>query len=263
MLVVVEKKGNGCSPTCKCKAKCSNGDYNDARFFLVWRNMLLFRLIYRFTKMPKKSLADIELEKRIEKIENCFPSDLIIDQSNQYIVDQFLNGSYSYQKMVNKLRVHLDEKIEKENKERLKLLRMESMKDLPSDLVGLVATNQATLDRYLDGYFSFEHMVNHLQQVQAKNVRRNELVVALAQYKLELRYDSRLCHGYIQGTLQEYWSITSIVQEMCTMKYFFEYCDIKKYLRCYSFDRAKHKCAKEYGIPDVWPWMEEEKKTNQ
>lgn len=62
------------------------------------------------------------------------------------------------------------------------------------------------------------------------NMRRNNLIDALQEYKLELRDDSKLCHGYINGTIKTH-TIPQIVERMCQMKFLYEYCDFDNFLR--------------------------------
>ncbi|EFA80717.1 hypothetical protein PPL_06303 [Heterostelium album PN500] len=201
------KKGVGCSPKCKCKGKCYNGLPNDEYFFPVWRNVVIFRLIYHFVN-PAKTTFLIEHNRRKQKLETDFPSDIVIDSSNRYLVDHYLRGRCEFQEMINILRAS----IEQAERKRLRITEQEKRKKL--------------------------------------------LVDALAVFGLKLRSDSTLCHGFIDGTLESRWNIDSVVHEMCKMKFFFEYCNIRSYfVRGVSFDLAKHIVEHKYGIPDVWPWM--------
>jgi hypothetical protein len=102
-----------------------------------------------------------------------------------------------------------------------------------------------------------------------KDLRRLELEEALAKYKLVIRGDSRLCNGYIDGTLKD-WNISQIVKRMCQMKYLYEYTDFQKIYdnvwrhqdRYYSdpeevFEEAEHMTIKKNGgYPRIFPWMD-------
>ena len=116
------------------------------------------------------------------------------------------------------------------------------------------------------------HKIANTKTVK-KNTRKEQLVNALNEYKLKLRADSKLCTGYIDGTIKEY-SIQQIVNRMCQMKYLYDYCDMdgaydeaKQSQReeinagyfpdCSLFDEAEmialHKNGGKY--PAVYPWM--------
>lgn len=51
------------------------------------------------------------------------------------------------------------------------------------------------------------------------------MVESLNKYKLQLREDSKLCQGYIDGTIKD-WTIDQIVERMCQMRFLYEYCDM-------------------------------------
>lgn len=102
--------------------------------------------------------------------------------------------------------------------------------------------------------------------------RKNKLVAALKECKLELRTDSKLCKGYINGTITD-WTVPQIVYRMCKMKYLYDYCNMDYYLEkahanqqeeynagyfpdCSVFDEAEYTALKKYGgYPDEWPWL--------
>lgn len=105
--------------------------------------------------------------------------------------------------------------------------------------------------------------------------RKQDLIAALDAYGLELRPDSKLCSGYINGTCKD-WTIDKIVKRMCQMKYLYEYCRMDK---CYqkavreqeltweagyipdvpleveAEDIALAKYGYKGGYPKKWPWM--------
>jgi hypothetical protein len=105
---------------------------------------------------------------------------------------------------------------------------------------------------------------------EKKEQRKNELLEALTKRKLPgIRNDSKLCEGYINGTLdkKEKWTPQQIAHRMCQMKYLNEYCDFDKWYEevrhdgyCRNiFDEAEmlaihHTETKKYPI--VFPWEE-------
>jgi hypothetical protein len=109
-----------------------------------------------------------------------------------------------------------------------------------------------------------------------KNERLNNLVTALENVGLELRNDSKLCDGYIDGVLgkNDGWTIPTIVNRMCQMKYLYEYCDMegayqkakKEYIEelkaGYYPDVSVEEMAEEIALkkqggryPNDWPWL--------
>jgi len=110
-----------------------------------------------------------------------------------------------------------------------------------------------------------------------QNERQTNLVNALENAGLELRSDSKLCHGYINGNIKDK-TIDEIVERMCQVKYLFDYCNFQKILDdvhdsqieeynagyfpdCPVFDEAEgivlHKIKK---YPAIYPWMNIENK---
>lgn len=106
-----------------------------------------------------------------------------------------------------------------------------------------------------------------------KLARRVNLLEALREYGLELRDDSKLCTGFIDGTLEKGWTVASIVERMCQMKYLFDYCNMDHYIeKAYEdqcgerkagyfpdtsvFDQAEHMALRKHGgYPAEWPWI--------
>ncbi len=95
---------------------------------------------------------------------------------------------------------------------------------------------------------------------------------ALKKYKLDMRSDSKLCSGFIDGSIKD-WTVDQVVHRMCQMKYLFDYCDMDD-----CFEEAKTRRQEEYdagyfpdmplfdeaeqialknagGYPQVFPWM--------
>jgi hypothetical protein len=118
-------------------------------------------------------------------------------------------------------------------------------------------------------------------QIVNRQKRHDKLVVALAGFGLILRADSKLCNGYINGTIKDQ-TIKQIVRRMCEMKFLYEYANMSQ---CYQeicdaeeddfeFVRDKFSRGTEYypgprvvvyaeelalkrigGYPEVWPWL--------
>ena len=107
---------------------------------------------------------------------------------------------------------------------------------------------------------------------QRQEERKSQLVQLLADKGLVLRDDSSLCHGFINGTVNDKtpeW----IVQRMCEMKYLFEYCDMTSAFTEarndyeYEFDfielgKSLLDVAEEIALekiggsyPDKFPWL--------
>jgi len=103
--------------------------------------------------------------------------------------------------------------------------------------------------------------------------RKEDLVHALKEYKLKLRSDSKLCNGYIDGTIKD-WTIDEIVRRMCEMKYLYDYCDMDDAFQTAKddqneelnagyfpdeplFDHAERIALEKHGggYPNVFPWM--------
>lgn len=91
-------------------------------------------------------------------------------------------------------------------------------------------------------------------------------------YKLTLRNDSKLCTGYINGTIKDL-TCKQIAVRMCQMKYLYDYCHMNDcceeayesqqeeyragYLPdCTVFEQAELIALHKYGnYPNVWPWL--------
>lgn len=102
--------------------------------------------------------------------------------------------------------------------------------------------------------------------------RKKNLVKALKNKKLKLRSDSKLCAGYINGTIKNY-TIEEVVERMCQMKFLYEYANMDECLMeareyqkeeleagyfpdCTIFEQAEMNALKKVkGYPDKWPWL--------
>lgn len=107
--------------------------------------------------------------------------------------------------------------------------------------------------------------------------RKQLLVNALQEQGLELRNDSVLCEQYIEGDsgILKEWSINSIVERMCEMKYLYDYCHMHSMLdEAYHEQKeereqgyypdmsvaelAEMKALEKYSnnkYPNPWPWL--------
>jgi hypothetical protein len=90
--------------------------------------------------------------------------------------------------------------------------------------------------------------------------------------KLKIRGDSKLCQGYIDGSIKI--DVDDVVERMCQVKYFYEYCDKEKYFDlaresqaeelnagyfpdCSLFDQAEMMAIDDKGgYPANWPWLQ-------
>lgn len=139
---------------------------------------------------------------------------------------------------------------------------MDDIRDKMDELKNI--QNQKKLER--------QQKAEQKKQITRGN-KKKKLIKALNNYGLELRADSKLCNGYIDGSIKD-WSIDEIVERMCQMKYLYDYCHMddcydKAYKEqqeeyeagyfpdCSVFEQAEmmalHKCG---GYPKQWPWLE-------
>ena len=106
-----------------------------------------------------------------------------------------------------------------------------------------------------------------------RDARIDQLVDAMEAVGLEIRDDSKLCDGYIEGTLG--WTLQDVVDMCCEMhwlynytnyptqldkrlqkarenRYYFDYEEVEYYVRRRVF-------KKHGGIPTVYPWLKVDK----
>jgi hypothetical protein len=81
-----------------------------------------------------------------------------------------------------------------------------------------------------------------------RSKRKKELKSALREIGLELRADSKLCQGYIDGTITN-WDVDGIVERMAQMKYLYEYANMEHYLK--KAERAQAEELEAGYIPDI------------
>ncbi len=138
------------------------------------------------------------------------------------------------------------------------------------DILEFVSSRKGiSVDKAKDMISEYETKVNEREEKKNAKVerRRTELTNALRNVHLEIREDSKLCRGYISGTIKDK-SLEWIVHRMCQMKFLFEYADIKK---CFPeahenlgyfysdeelFEEAEEiALSKVGGYPEVFPWL--------
>lgn len=94
-----------------------------------------------------------------------------------------------------------------------------------------------------------------------KNFRLADLSAALTQVGLQFREDSHLCKKFADGTLEESWTLETVVRRMCEMRYLFEYTDFPRFYPMVkdrmTFDQAEALVMRmRGGYPTSgWPWM--------
>ena len=112
-----------------------------------------------------------------------------------------------------------------------------------------------------------------LNAMNSKLKRKKDLETLMAQYKLPIRGDSKLCKGFIDGSIKDY-TVEEVVRRMCEMKFLYDYANIKD-----AFDEAREEQEEEFnagyipdcslfemaelialkkcgGYPEVFPWMQ-------
>ena len=120
-----------------------------------------------------------------------------------------------------------------------------------------------------------EQKQKRLYQKEIKKEKRKiQLIEILKKHGLTLRSDSKLCKGYLDGSIKETKSnLNWIVERMCQMKFLFEYCNMK-----HEIEKAKEEQSEEWdrgyipdnsvfeeaemnilkkinGYPKVFPWL--------
>ena len=110
---------------------------------------------------------------------------------------------------------------------------------------------------------------DQVHQINFETFRTTELSNKLSEYGLVIRDDSKLCKGYIDGSLD--CDLNDVANRMCQMKYLYEYCnmgsafqkakiEIKKYGNGYNchqelFDSAEDIALGHKAYPTEWPWL--------
>jgi len=123
-----------------------------------------------------------------------------------------------------------------------------------------------------------QHIINQPanKKMKASEKRKHNLIITLRKHGLALRSDSKLCEGYIDGSIKDY-TLDEIADRMCEMKYLYEYCDFDSayqkayedqqeeynagyYPDCTVFEQAEMSVLSDVGgYPTVFPWL---KKSN-
>ena len=112
-----------------------------------------------------------------------------------------------------------------------------------------------------------------LNAMNSKIKRKKDLETLMTHYKLPIRGDSKLCKGFIDGSITNY-TVEQVVRRMCEMKFLYDYANIKS-----AFDEARDEQDEEFnagyipdcslfeqaelialrkcgGYPVVFPWMQ-------
>jgi len=105
-----------------------------------------------------------------------------------------------------------------------------------------------------------QKLENEKKQLEI-NKRRDILTAELNKFGLEFRKDSVLCNNFINGDMS--YSIGHIVHKMCKMKYLYEYCFYKDFIKSsvkQKFDKKeiKQKALDKYSdgkFPECFPWI--------
>ena len=96
-----------------------------------------------------------------------------------------------------------------------------------------------------------------------KDKRKYELTNELQKHGLELRNDSKLCQGFIDGSIKDK-KIKWIVNRMCQVKYLYDYCNMDNRLQefknkyCYFsfYETEKIILTEINGYPTTFPWLQ-------
>lgn len=118
--------------------------------------------------------------------------------------------------------------------------------------------------------------IKQTKQMKLEN-RKRDLQLALKKVGLKLRPDSKLCEGYIDGTIKD-WSIDQIVHRMCQMHFLYNYGNMDYHLeKSYKYQTEElnagffpdmtvpeqaemHALEEIGGYPKKWPWLEKPNK---
>lgn len=89
--------------------------------------------------------------------------------------------------------------------------------------------------------------------------RYDDLSEALIREGIEFREDSQLCNKYVNGELEESWTLESVVRRMCEMRFLFEYTNFRNFYTVVkqnmTFDQAEKSVLRMIGgYPQLWPW---------
>jgi len=97
--------------------------------------------------------------------------------------------------------------------------------------------------------------------------RAKHLTDALNKIGLNIRHDSKLCHNWIDGTAEEWWTLDLVVNMCATMRWLYDYtpyrAELRKAIDAETREDAYKLCEpmvkssilKKHPKPAVWPWM--------
>ena len=144
-----------------------------------------------------------------------------------------------------------------------------------------VEKNNIYYTSYIDGTIDctlteiFQHIIEQKAEIEQSKLRHKELEEALKNVGLTIRRDSKLCAGYINGSIN--FSIKQVVQRVCEVHFLYNYMNLKSYLnQIYesnrelryicgddfgsynTFDEAEETCMRGRTFPKIWPWLSQE-----
>lgn len=112
----------------------------------------------------------------------------------------------------------------------------------------------------------------------ASEARREKLTEELSRVNLQIRPDSKLCRGFINGDLGPEWSLQRVVHESALMHWLYNCtayrsclneaskqwaplfvcgADFRTFFRLVLVPGVKlHIINTHGGVPDVWPWLQ-------
>jgi len=156
-----------------------------------------------------------------------------------------------------------------------KTMYLYNLKEIKDKFCEKYNTNLENMDDVLE-YKKNKKVNRRIDMAQKKEFEittiRDKLLNECVKFGLTIRDDSKLCQGYIDGTIKGL-SIEAITKRMCEMKYLHEYNDFQNY-----FNKAKKSQEKELhagyfpdvplfdhaemlvleeigGYPVDWPWL--------
>lgn len=115
---------------------------------------------------------------------------------------------------------------------------------------------------------------------QQRDARKKELEEELSKLRLMLRYDSRLCSCYINGTTSPEWTAPKVAKECATMHWLHNFTDYEErcavgaaqvsrkmwfhsgrhfadYMKRHVYPAIKESILNENeGGPEGWPWVQ-------
>lgn len=112
-------------------------------------------------------------------------------------------------------------------------------------------------------YCLFRHQNETEKQVKEKQkeFRKEGLLKALENNSLEYRDDSILCVKYIEGQLDQFWTLENVIKRLNQIKWLYGYTEFKQFYgknkHRLTFAEAENEMLKQYPYPPLmkWPWL--------